>query len=52
MIGGEGGDFQAPQQRVGGVNTGGREGRGAGATMVALVSASILLEGFYLNVPG
>lgn len=48
MIGGEGGAFQAPQQRVGGGNTGSNEGRGAGTTMVALGSYSVLFEGFYL----
>ena len=48
MIGGEGGAFQAPQQRVGGGNTGTNEARGAGTTTVALRSGSILLEGFYL----
>lgn len=51
MIGGEGGVFQAPQQRVGGGNTGSREERGAGAAMMALKSGSILFKGFYLRVP-
>lgn len=50
MIGGEGGAFQAPQQRVGGGNTGSNEGRGAGTTMVALESGSILFGGFLLVV--
>lgn len=51
MIGGEGGAFQAPQQRVGGGNTDSNEGREDGATLVALGSGSILFKGFYLWEP-
>ena len=47
MIRGEGGTFQAPQQRVGGGNIRSKERRGAGAILVALGSGSILFEGFY-----
>ena len=47
MIRGEGGIFQAPQQRVGGGNISSNERGGAGAILVALGSGSILLEGFY-----
>lgn len=47
MIGGEGGTFQAPQQSVGGGNIGSNERRGAGASLEAFGSGSILFEGFY-----
>lgn len=43
MIGGEGGTFQAPQQSVGGGNIGSNERRGAGASLEAFGSGSILV---------
>lgn len=52
MIGGEGGAFQAPQQRVGGGNTGSNEGRELEPLWWPSGLAQYCLSGFICWVPG